>query len=153
MAKPILSDELWTVIEPLLPSAPVSPTGGRPRVSNRAVLTGIGFVLKTGVAWDHLPRELGCGSGMTCWRRLREWQAAGVWAKRHRVFLNWLGDADLIDWSRAALDSTSVPAPKGAKRPDRIRRIMAKRARSTMLWSADRGSPWPSPSRPPMSTI
>jgi len=153
MAKPLLSDELWAVIEPLLPPAPVSPKGGRPHVPNRAVLTGILFVLKTGLAWDQLLLELGCGSGMTCWRRLKEWQAAGVWQKLHRVFLNWLGEADQIDWSRAAIDSTTVPAPQGAQRPGRLRRIAANRARSAMLWSTGKGFPWPSRSRPPMSTM
>ena len=153
MAKPILSDELWAVIEPLLPPAPVSPKGGRPRVPNRAVLTGILFVLKTGMAWDQLPLELGCGSGMTCWRRLGEWQTAGVWAQLHRVFLDWLGDADQIDWSRAAIDSTTVPAPKGAKRPGRLRRIGANRARSAMLWSIGKGSHSPLRSRRLMSTM
>jgi transposase len=153
MAKPILSDELWAVIEPLLPPVPVSPKGGRPRVPNRAVLTGILFVLKTGMAWDQLPLELGCGSGMTCWRRLDKWQAAGVWEKLHRIFLNWLGDADQIDWSRAAIDSTTVPAPKGARRLGRIRRTAANRARSAMLWSTAKASRWPSRSRRRMSTM
>lgn len=132
MAKPTLSDEVWAVIDPLLPPAPASPHGERPRVPNRAVLTGIFFVLKTGSAWDQLPLELGCGSGMTCWRRLKEWQAAGVWQKRHRVFLKGLGEADHIDWSRAAIASTTVPAPKEAQRPGRLRRGAANRARSAM---------------------
>ncbi len=79
MAKPILSDELWALIEPLLPSHPPSPQGGRPRLSDRATLTGILYVLHTGIPWEYLPREMGCGSGMTCWRRLRDWQRAGVW--------------------------------------------------------------------------
>lgn len=153
MAKPMLSDELWAVIEPLLPPVRVSPKGGRPRVPNRAVRTGILFVLRTGLAWDQLPLELGCGSGMTCWRRLCEWQAAGVWAKRHRVFLDWLGDADQSDWSRAAIDSTTVPAPKGAQRPGRIQRIAANRARSAMVWSTGKGFRSPLRSRRLMSTL
>lgn len=147
MARPMLSDELWALIEPLLPPAPVSRQGGRPRVPNRAVLTGILFVLKTGLAWDQLPLELGCGSGMPCWRRLKEWQEAGVWQKLHRVFLNWVGEADQIDWSRAVSGATTVPAPQGAQRPGRLRRSAAKRARSAMVWSTGRASRWPAPSR------
>ena len=76
-------------------------------------LTGILFVLKSGIPWEMLPQEMGCGSGMTCWRRLRDWQAAGVWQRLHHLLLNRLGEADRIDWERAALDSASVPAPGG----------------------------------------
>jgi transposase len=71
MPKLILSDELWNEIRLLLPPEWSKPKGGRPRVADRAALTGILFVLKTGVPWENLPQELGCGSGMTCWRRLR----------------------------------------------------------------------------------
>lgn len=78
MSKPLVPDELWTIIEPLLPPELPKPRGGRPRVPDRACLTGIIFVLKTGIPWELLPQELGCGSGMTCWRRLRDWQHTGV---------------------------------------------------------------------------
>ena len=135
MAKKLVTDELWEVIEPLLPEEPPKPKGGRPRIDDRAVLTGILFVLKTGIPWEMLPQELGCGSGMTCWRRLKEWHEAGVWERLHRRLLDRLGEADRIDWERACLDSSSVPAPGGAKRPERIRRIRANRARSATLWS------------------
>ena len=77
MAKPLVSDELWAVVAPLLPPERPSPKGGRPRVADRAALTGILFVLKSGIPWEMLPQEMGCGSGMTCWRRLRDWQEAG----------------------------------------------------------------------------
>ena len=140
MAKPLISDELWDVIEPLLPPEPPKPKGGRPRIENRKVLTGILFVLKTGTPWEHLPQEMGCGSGMTCWRRLREWQEAGVWDSLHTELLQRLADADRIDWWRASLDSASVPAPGGAKKPGRIQRIAANRARSAMLWSTPTAS-------------
>src|SRR6478672_2536610 len=90
MAKPLVSDELWAVIEPLLPPQPPRPKGGRPRVSDRAALTGILFVLKTGTPWEMLPPEMGCGSGMTCWRRLRDWEKAGVWGRLHQVLLDRL---------------------------------------------------------------
>jgi transposase len=133
--RPLVSDELWAIIEPLLPPERPKPKGGRPPVPNRAALTGILFVLRSGIPWEMLPQEMGCGSGMTCWRRLRDWQEAGVWERLHHELLNRLGEADRIDWSRAALDSASVPAKKGAKRPARTRRIAAKRARSAILWS------------------
>src|ERR671926_557873 len=123
MGKPLVSDERWQVIEPLLPPEPPKPQGGRPPVENRAALTGIIFVLKTGIPWELLPQEMGCGSGVTCWRRLRDWQEAGVWKQLHHALLDRLGDADEIDWSRASLDSASVPAKKGALKPARIPRI------------------------------
>ena len=138
MAKDLLPDDLWAVIEPLLPVGRPKPKGGRPPVPNRAVLTGILFVLRSGIPWEMLPAELGCGSGMTCWRRLRDWQAAGVWTRLHRAFLDRLGAAERIDWSRAALDSASVPAKRGAMRSVRARRIAANRARSAILWSTGR---------------
>jgi transposase len=141
MAKPLLTDELWEVIEPLLPPEPPKPRGGRPRISNRAALTGILFVLKTGLQWEMLPQEMGCGSGMTCWRRLRDWQQAGVWEKLHQVLLDKLQGEGEIDWSRVSLDSATIRAKKGVKQSVRIRRIKANQARSAsvamLLWSAD----------------
>ncbi len=115
MAKLLVSDELWSVVEPLLPKPGPKKKDGRPRIPDRACLTGIVFILKTGMPWEYLPQELGCGSGMTCWRRLRDWQEAGVWEELHRVLLNRLGEADRIDWSRASVDSSTIPA-KGVKK-------------------------------------
>jgi transposase len=135
MSTLLVSDELWAVIAPLLPPKPSKPKGGRPRLEDRKVLTGIIFVLKSGIGWELLPQEMGCGSGMTCWRRLRDWNRAGVWERLHRALLQRLADADQIDWSRASLDSASIPAKRGAKRPGRIQRIAANRARSAM-WSS-----------------
>src|SRR5690242_20452506 len=117
MSKLLVSDELWAVIAPLLPKEPPKLKGGRPRLDDRKVLTGIIFVLKSGIGWELLPREMGCGSGMTCWRRLRDWNHAGVWTRLHRELLQRLADAEKIDWSRASLDSASVPAKRGARRP------------------------------------
>lgn len=131
MAKPIVPDELWSRIAPLLPAEEPKPYGGRPRVPDRAALAGILFVLRTGIGWEHLPREMGCGSGMTCWRRLRDWHLAGVWHRLHLALLDELGFADAIDWSRAALDASSVPAKGGAKKRGRIRRTAENQARST----------------------
>jgi transposase len=132
----LVTDELWEIVEPLLPPEPPKPRGGRPRVPHRAALTGIVFVLKTGIPWEMLPKEMGCGSGSTCWRRLRDWQEAGVWERLHRALLDRLGQADEIDWSRACLDSASVPA-KGARRLARTRRIAANRARSATLFRTE----------------
>ena len=113
MPKPLVSDELWAVIAPLLPRRPPKPKGGRPRIDDRAALAGVLFVLKSGIPWEMLPQEMGCGSGMTCWRRLKEWHEAGVWNRLRRTLLDRLGKADEIDWERASLDSASVPAPGG----------------------------------------
>ncbi len=107
---------------------------------DRAALAGIVFVLKSGIPWEMLPKEMGCGSGSTCWRRLRDWQEAGVGEELHRVLLDRLGEADRIDWERASLDSASVPAKRGAKEPERIRQIREKRARSAMLWQTEEAS-------------
>jgi transposase len=126
MPKPLVTDELWNVVKPLLPKQPPNPKGGRPRVNDRAALTGILFVLKTGIPWEMLPQEMGCGSGMTCWRRLKEWHKAGVWERLHQALLDRLGEADRVDWSRASLDSASVAAPGGREdgpEPDRSRQI------------------------------
>ena len=143
MATPLVSDDLWAIVEPLLPPEPPKPKGGRPRVPDRAALTGIIFVLKSGIPWEMLPQELGCGSGMTCWRRLRDWQAAGVWERLHHTLLDRLSEAGRIDWSRASLDSASIPAKRGAISSERIRRIGENRARSAILWSSEPGSRWP----------
>jgi transposase len=113
MAKPILDEALWAVLELLLPPDPLRSRGGRPRLPHRQVLTGILFVLRSGIPWELLPQELGCGSGMTCWRRLQGWQAKGIWQRIHHELLNWLGRLGHLDWSRASLDSGSVPAKRG----------------------------------------
>jgi transposase len=134
MAKELVTDELWEVIEPLLPEEPPKPKGGRPRIDDCAALTGIIFVLKSGIPWEMLPQEMGCGSGMSCWRRLKEWQEAGVWERLHQKLLDRLGEADQIEWERASLDAASVAAPRGATRPARTRQIRANRAPSAMLW-------------------
>jgi transposase len=136
MTKRLVDDELWAVVAPLLPKPRPKKKAGRPRVPDRACLTGIVFVLKTGIQWEELPQEMGCGCGMTCWRRLRDWQAAVVWWDLHRVLLDRLGAAGRIDWSRASIDSSTVPAKglkkggRGPRRSARTRPIAASRERS-----------------------
>jgi transposase len=119
MVEPLVTDDLWEAVEPLLPTEPPKPKGGRPRVPDRAALGGIIFVLRTGCPWRLLPKEPGYGSGTTCWRRLHDWQAAGVWETLHTRLLNWLGDAAAVDWSRASVDSVSARAKRGANRRGR----------------------------------
>ncbi|MFD1734143.1 IS5 family transposase [Deinococcus malanensis] len=114
-----VSDPLWTLIKPLLPISLERPKGGRPRIADRLALEGILFVLHTGISWRFLPQQLGYGSGMTCWRRLLEWQQAGIWADLHRCVLDHLHAAGVVDWSHASLDSASVPAPCGGKQTGR----------------------------------
>jgi transposase len=113
MAKPILPDELWGGMAPLLPKRSPSPRGGRPPVGDREAPTGILLVLKAGISWEDLPCEMGGGSGMTCWRRLRDRQADGTWDEIHGVLLGQLRGADEIDWSRALIDSSYVRAAYG----------------------------------------
>jgi transposase len=133
MAALLVPDDLWTAISPLLPPKPPKPKGGRPRVPDRVALAGILFVLRTGIQWRDVPAEMGC-SGKTCWR-LVEWHAAGVWAALHRALLERLRQADRLDWGRASLDSASVRAKRGARRPGPIRRTEARRAPSG-IWSS-----------------
>ena len=118
----IVSDELWGLVEPLLPKVERRfRYPGRKRLPDRPALQGILFVLHTGIAWQHLPAELGFGSGVTCWRRLDEWQRAGVWDDLHALLLARLRAAGEIEWSRAIADSSQVQAKKGAPRRARAR--------------------------------
>ncbi len=134
MARELVTDELWNAIAPLIPREPPKPKGGRPRAPDRAALTGIIFVLRTGIPWEYLPKQFGC-SGMTCWRRLRDWGRAGVWHRLHTVLLERLEVAGKIDWSRASLDSGSVRAKKGAPRPARTPPTARRPARRSTCWS------------------
>ena len=133
MAKPLVLQELWELIEPLIPKVPRRHRfPGRKRIDDQKVLTGILFVLQTGIPWEYLPQEMGCDSGMTCWRRLREWQEAGVWQRLHELLLAKLNEAGRIDWSRAAIDSSHVRAFEGAPKPGRARSTAHAAARSTI---------------------
>ncbi len=129
----LVSDALWSQIEPLLPPEPApSPKGGRPRVSNRQALAGILFVLKTGIPWQALPTEMNCGSGSTCWRRFADWTELAVWSRLHGLLLSTLGKAGAIHLERAMVDSASVRAVFGGRTPDPIRRTVRKRAANAM---------------------
>jgi transposase len=114
VAKPWeIDDGLWERIEPLLMVSRNPRRPGRKRLDSRKVLCGILFVLYTGIRWEFLPQELGFGSGMTCWRRLRDWNEAGVWQKLHELLLAELRAADVLDLSRAAVDSSHIRTMKG----------------------------------------
>jgi transposase len=130
MGRPLVSDELWARVEPIIPKVPRDPRGGRPRIDDRLCLVGIVFVLKTGIGWNDLPSEIGV-SGPTCWRRLRDWQAAGVWGRLFEQLLAELNGQGRIDLSLAVVDSASVRALKGGSAPDQTPRTAANRARST----------------------
>jgi transposase len=110
----LISDELWALVEPLIPPRRPAIHGrtGRPRVSDRDVLEGIAFVLSTGIGWAELPTELGYGLGWTCWRRMHEWAEAGVFDRLYQAVLDRLGETGRLDWSRASLDSVSVRAKR-----------------------------------------
>src|SRR5438874_1107460 len=154
MAEPLVPDELWEIVKPLLPRHKARPgKRGRRPVDDRACLRGMVFVLKSGIPWEMLPQEMGCGSGVTCWRRLRAWQQAGVWARLHQALLDRLGETDTIDWSRASVDSAFAPAKRGATKPGRIRQIAAKRAASAMLSSTGGASRLPSCSLRPTAPM
>lgn len=128
----IVPDGLWQRIEPLLPKPQRNPRyPGRRRIPDRQVLQGILFVLHTGIQWEFLPQELGFGSGMTCWRRLAEWNAAGVWQRLHELLLAELHSAGKLDWSRAIIDSSHVRAAHRGPKAARARSTAPARARST----------------------
>ena len=129
----LVSDELWERIEPLLPLLPPpSPKGGRPPVQHREALTGIVFVLKTGIPWQALPTEMNCGSGSTCWRRFSEWTRLAVWSQLHALLLTALGKAGAINLERAVVDSASVRAVFGGRIPAPTRLTVQKQAVSGM---------------------
>ena len=144
-------DGLWGLIEPLLPTRTrrFRYPGGK-RLGDREALSGILFVLYTGIAWRHLPLELGFGSGATCRRRLDDWQAGGVWDKLHELLLARLQQAGEIEWSRAVVDGSHIQAKKGAPKRARARLIEAETAPSTISSSTPRG--FRSPSRSPVAT-
>jgi transposase len=141
MSHCLVSDALWSRIAPLLPEEPPKPKGGRPRVSDRAALNGILYVLRTGIQWKHLPTELGFGSGVTVWRRVLAWQRAGVGERLHRLLLDELGEAGQLDWTRVVVDTRSVPAKRGDSSPGRTLRTVGRKVASSMSPSTGTASP------------
>ena len=134
MAKPLISDQLWEIIEPLLPVKKRRfRHPGRKPIDNRKALSAILFVLRTGIPWEYLPQELGWGSGMTAWRRLEAWQKQGVWKNVHETLLARLQGADKIDWSRVVVDSSSIRALHGGKKRVAIPQIAGEKAASITL--------------------
>ena len=147
----VVPDELWELVEPLLPKRPRRARyPGRRRLPDREALSGILFVLHTGIPWMHLPQELGYGSGYTCWRRLDEWQRAGLWDRLHALLLTRLRAAGEIEWSRAIVDASHVQAKKGAPKRARARLTGAEPDPSTISSSTRAGSR--SRSRSPAAT-
>jgi transposase len=129
----IVSDELWERIEPLLPCKQRRfRYPGRKPMPDRKVLCGILYVLHTGIQWEYLPTEMGFGSGMTCWRRLRDWNEAGVWQRLHEALLAELNAASRLDWSRCVVDSSHVRALKGGIHTGRRRSTGARPAPNTI---------------------
>ena len=123
----LVTDKLWYEVRDLLPKRTVGLQGGRPAVDDRQVLTGIIFVLRAGIPWRLLPQEMGCGSGVTCWRRLRDWTKAGVWPAVHAKLLKQLGRKGKLNTSRAIVDSASVRAILGGRTPGPIPQIVGKK--------------------------
>src|SRR6202040_2322036 len=116
MTVEFLPDALRKLVEPFILVAKAKPNGGSPRLADRACftgITGIVFVLRSGIPWEMLPQEMGCGSGMSCWRRLRDWQEAGIWQLIHFSLLDWLARYGEIDWSRAVVGGSAVRAVFG----------------------------------------
>ena len=115
MARLLIDDKLWTLLEPLFPKRIRGTKGGQPPKSDRVCLSGILFVLKTGIPWKDFPQEMGC-SGMTLHNRLRQWERDGIFDKIHRLLLAEMRNAGLIDFSRVIADSSSVRVVHGGKK-------------------------------------
>jgi len=132
MAKELLDDGLWAIVQPLLPAHPRHPKGGRPPVDDRRCLEGIFLVLRTGMQWQLLPTEAFQVSGSTCWRRFNAWSREGVWPRIHREVLNRLGSLGGVDQATAIIDSASVRAVLGGTTPVPAPSIVARTAASVM---------------------
>jgi transposase len=128
MVKDLLDDGLWAMVQPLLPSHPRHPKGGRPPTNDRRCLEGILFVLRTGTQWQELPTQAFLVSGSTCWRRFNAWSRVGVWPRVHQQVLNQLGSLGQVDQGTAIIDSASVRAVFGGDTPGPAPSIAAKTA-------------------------
>ncbi len=142
MARPLVADEVWNKIEPLLPPVREAGTRGRPPIPNRAALTGILFVLKTGIAWEDLPAEMNCGCGMTCWRRLRDWNKAGVWRQLHELLLADLRAAGELEMAAMVADASYLRAFLGAPTPAPALSTAVKQALNTTCLPTFTERPW-----------
>jgi transposase len=132
MSQRLIDDALWGRIAPLIPKRRrgAGHRAGRRPHPDRAVLTGILFVLRSGLPWKMLPLEMGCGSGSTCRRRLLAWQRAGVWRRVHLALLTELRRRGRLDLERAVVDSASLRAPRGGKKLDRTQPIAVRTGRN-----------------------
>jgi transposase len=150
MSRLLVEDRLWELVEPLLP--PPKPRRfrypGRKALDNRAALTGILFILKTGLPWNDLPREMGCGSGAACWVRMHEWHKLGVWVALHAILLAELRCADKIDWSRAAADSTTLRALRGGDKTGKTPTDRGRMGTKDHLLTDGGGIPLAAPATP-----
>lgn len=151
MAQPLVSDELWQIVQPLLPVHKPSPKGGHPRVDDRVCLSGILFLLKTGIAWEDFPAEMGC-CGMTLWNRFMQWSHAGVWQQLHATLLDRLRAAGELDLETVVVDSSSVRAIHGGKKRAQAPWIAAKMAQSTTSRSMAMARRWRGSSPRPTAT-
>jgi transposase len=133
MSQGLIDDAIWARLEPLIPKRRRrrGHRHGRTPIPDRAILTGILFVLRSGIPWQMLPCQMGCGSGSTCWRRLVRWQRAGVWQRLHEALLAELRRRGRLDQRWTVIDSGSVRAVRGGKKLDRTQPIAARRARNT----------------------
>lgn len=130
MSEDVLTDVLWERLAPLILVRPrrFRYPGRRP-VDDRTVLAGILFVLRYDVPWRRLPAS--GVSGVTCWRRLRDWAQAGVWQALHERLLAKLHAAGRLDLHRALVDSSHLPALKGGLPPGPARSTAPIPARNT----------------------
>ena len=141
MPEPLVNDELWAAVEPILPAHPPSPKGGAPRKPDRPCLEGVIHVLSTGCQWQSVRACDAWPSGSTCWRRFDEWTAAGCWPRLHRALLDGLGVAGLVDLTTVVADSATVRAEKGGRTPDRARSTGGKRAANATSWATPTACP------------
>ena len=137
MAKSELTDRQWDQIKPHLPQARKSRKGGRPPADQRACFEGILWILRSGARWKDLPEQY--PSSSTCWRRLRDWEEAGVWLKIWRIFLGELDEQGRLDWEETFADGSFAPAKKGARA---LEKPNAERVRSGWWWQAAKVFLW-----------
>jgi putative transposase len=104
-----VSDEVWERVRPLIPAAPSHAKGGRRRMDNRKACEAIVYVLRTGIQWNALPRELGASS--TVHDRFQEWERAGLFKALWQAGLSEYDDLKGIQWEWQAVDGVMTKAP------------------------------------------